>query len=150
MAKFIAIKQLGALRPADEAGAEVLRKLANGELLTVEIKRPRSIKHHRMFWALMTVVWNQMDRDKYPTVEDLAGAIKILVGLRTRVELPDGLIGFIPGSISFHKMDQTGFDDFYNRVCDLIAEKFLPGVTSDELRHEVSLMIGTSTGAQAA
>jgi hypothetical protein len=39
-------------------------------------------------------------------------------------------------------MDQSAFDIFYDRVCDLIAAHFLPGVTSDQLKAEVETMIG--------
>lgn len=142
MAKFVAQKYLGALRPADDAGHEALRKIGNDELVSVEIKKSRNIKHHRMFWALMTIVHDNMDSERYPTVEDLTAAVKIAAGLRTRIELPNGEIGFIPGSIAFHKMDQTAFGEFYNRVCDLICKHFLPGVESDALREEVEIMCG--------
>ena len=144
MAKFLAAKQLGSLRPTDEAGEAALRGMANGEIVSIEIKRPRNVKHHRMFWALMTIVWQNVDAERYPTVEDLCAAIKIAAGLRTRIELPNGEVGFIPGSIAFHKMDQAAFGEFYERVCDLIAKHFLPGVTSDELKMEVSQMIGVA------
>jgi hypothetical protein len=142
MAKFLAQKHLGSLRPADDAGQDALRKIGNGELVSVEIKKSRNIKHHRMFWALMSIVHENMDHERYPTVEDLTSAVKISAGLRTRIELPNGEVGFIPGSIAFHKMDQTAFSEFYERVCDLIAKHFLPGVTSDALREEVEIMTG--------
>ncbi len=142
MARFLAQKHLGALRPADEAGSDALRKIGNGELVTVEIKKSRNIKHHRLFWALMTIVHDNIDHERYPTVEDLTAAIKISAGLRTRIELPNGEIGFIPGSIAFAKMDQVTFDAFYERVCDLIARHFLPGVSSEALREEVEIMTG--------
>ncbi len=143
--KFLAVKHLGSLKPADEAGGHELSKIAHGEFVQVEIKRPRNIRHHRMFWALMTIVWDNMDQERYPSVEDLVAAVKISAGLRTRIELPNGEVGFIPGSIAFHKMDQAAFSDFYDRVCDLLAKHFLPGVTADELRNEVALMIGAAT-----
>jgi hypothetical protein len=142
MAKFLALKHLNSLRPATDDGLDALRHIANGELVTIELRRPRNIKHHRMFWALMTIVHDNMDHERYPTVEDLTAAVKIAAGLRTRIELPNGEVGFIPGSIAFHKMDQTAFSEFYSRVCDLICKHFLPGVTSDALREEVEIMCG--------
>ncbi|MEU7656819.1 DUF1367 family protein [Micromonospora taraxaci] len=140
--RFIAQKHLGTLRPTDEAGQEALRKLGNGELVTVELRKSRNIKHHRLFWALMTIVHQNLDHERYPTVEELTAAIKIAAGLRTRIELPNGEVGFIPGSIAFHKMDQTAFSEFYDRVCDLIAKHFLPGVESEALKDEVEIMCG--------
>lgn len=143
MTKFLASKRLGGgLHPVDEAGQEAMRGLGETEIVSVEIKRPRNLQHHRKFWALMTIVHDNMDGERYPTVEDLVAAVKISAGLRTRIELPNGEVGFIPGSIAFHKMDQAAFGAFYDRVCDLLAKHFLPGVTSDDLKAEVELMIG--------
>jgi hypothetical protein len=142
MARFLASKHFNSLRPTDQAGEDAMRKLGQGEVVMIEMKRSRNIKHHRMFWALMSLVWENMDSARYPTVDDLVSAIKIAAGHRTRIELPNGEIGFIPGSIAFHKMDQAAFSDFYNRVCDLIAKHFLPGVSSEDLKREVEIMIG--------
>jgi hypothetical protein len=142
MTRFLAHKHLGSLRPVDTNGEDALRGIGNGELIEVEIKRRRNIKFHRKYFALITLVWENMDQERYPTIEDLHAALKIAAGLRTRIELPDGTLGFIPGSIAFHKMDQGAFDRFFNRVCDLVAKHFLPGVTSEELRHEVETLIG--------
>lgn len=146
MVRFIAQKHLGSLRPVDEMGQDILRKVGNGKLVVVEIKRSRNIFHHRLFWALMSKVWENLDHERYPSIEDFVGAVKICLGIRTRIELHDGTVGFIPGSISFSKMDQSAFDEFYNRVCDLLSEHFLPGVTSEELKQEIEQMIGGSNG----
>jgi len=140
-------KQLGAFRPVDEAGSEALRRIPNGAIVSVELKRPRNIRFHRMYFALVTLVWEQLDEQRYPTAEELHSAIKIAAGLRTRIELPDGTVGFIPGSIAFHKMTAAEFDAFYDRVCNLVAKHFLPGVTNAELKREVEAMIGTTTTA---
>lgn len=142
MTKFLAVKKLSALRPLDEAGETALGSFGDGEVVTVEVKRARNPKHHRMFWALMTIVWNNMDHERYPTVENLVAAVKISTGHRETVQLPNGTEVYIPKSISFAKMDQTEFSSFYDRVCDLLAKHFLPGVTSAELKAEVSIMIG--------
>jgi hypothetical protein len=150
MSKFLVAKMLGALRPVDEAGEDALRKIGQGEIIQIELRRPRNIKHHRLYWALVTLVHQNMDGDRYPTVEDLHAAIKISAGLRTRIELPNGEVGYVPGSIAFHKMDQTAFAEFFDRVCDLVAKYFLPGVTSEDLKNEVELMIGATTQGWAA
>src|SRR5260221_3037632 len=144
MSKFLVSKQLGSLRPIDEEGELALRKLGQGEIVVIELKRPRNIKFHRLYFALINLVWQNLDEERYPTPSDLHAAIKIAAGLRTRIELPDGTLGFIPGSIAFHKMSEDDFSAFYNRVCDLISKHFLPGVKSQDLKHEVELMIEAS------
>jgi hypothetical protein len=142
MAKFLMRKHLGSLRPDDAYGEEAMRKIKNGSLVQVEVRRPRNVQFLRLYWALVTIVWEQLDERRYPTAEDLHAAIKIAAGLRTRIVLPDGTVGFIPGSIAFHRMSEDDFSAFFDRVANLVARHFLPGVTVAELRNEVAAMIG--------
>jgi len=138
--KFLAAKGLGHLTPVDATGEDALRKLKFGDVVTVEVKKPRNGKHHRLYWALVSMVWENQER--YATAEELHEALKVSAGICTQVELPSGQVVKIPGSIAFDKMDQTEFGQFYDRICDLIAAHFLPGVTSEELKAEVETMIG--------
>lgn len=147
MARFLAHKVLGSLKPVDANGEDVLRKLSSRDVVMIEVKRPRNSKMHRLYWALVTLVWENMDGNRYPTPDDLHAAFKIAAGIRTRIELPNGEIGFIPGSIAFHKMDQAAFDAFYDRICDLVCKHFLPGVDNAELRAEVESMVGLRVAA---
>lgn len=147
--KFFAVKHLSALHPVDDTGREVLRKIAGGEPVMIEVRRPRHIKHHRLYWALVSLVWDNMDHDRYQSLQDLHGAIKMSVGLRTRIDLPGGIVGYMPGSIAWGSMDQDQFSAFYERVCDAVAKWFLPGVTSEDLRAEVESMIGIRTPVAA-
>jgi hypothetical protein len=142
LARFLAAKTIGGFRPIDEAGEEFMRRIKRGEVVSIEVKRPRNIQHHRLFWALMTIVWQNHDQERYPTVEDLVAAVKIAAGHRTRIQLPGGEVGFIPGSIAFHKMSQDDFGAFWERVVDLVCAHFLPGVTPEALRAEVENMTG--------
>lgn len=138
--KFLARKDLGHLTPVDAAGEEALRKLRFGDVVTVEVKKPRNGKHHRLYWALIGIVFDNQDR--YETTEQLHNALKIAAGIYTPLEMPGGVVHKVPGSISFESMDQTAFSQFYDRVCDLIAQHFLPGVSVEDLKAEVEQMIG--------
>jgi hypothetical protein len=142
MVVFLVVKKLGALHPVDEAGTDALRAVAHGEIVEVTIRRPRNVRHHRLFWAMAGLVWNQLDHQQYPTVEHLVTRIKIAVGHSDRLEFEGGIVAFIPRSIAFHKMDQVEFSAFYERVCDYVAESILPGVTRADLKDEVERMIG--------
>ncbi len=142
MARFLVTKQLGVLRPVDEQGEEALRHIKHGAIVEVEVRTKRRIKHHRLFWALISKVWENIDHDDFPTPENLADTVKLCVGVREPLILPDGAVSYKPGSIAFHKMDQAEFAAFYDRVCDLLIRRFLPGVTNEQLRHEVELMTG--------
>lgn len=143
--RLMFVKTLGGLRPAEPRAEEWLMRVKLGACVAIEQpKLPRNPDHHRLYWALVALVWQNKDHDQYPTQEDLHAAIKIAAGLRTRIELPDGTVAFRPGSIAWSAMDQTEFSAFYDRVCDLVARYFLPGVTSRDLKAEVELMIGVT------
>lgn len=140
------VKHLESLRPADDAARDLLRKLGQGEIVTCEVKRPRNVRHHRLFWALMTLVWQQLDDpDRYPTVESLVTEVKIVTGHYDRRDIEwEGrrYPVLTPRSISFAAMDQTAFDAFFTKVCDWIAANVLPGVTERMLREELEILIG--------
>lgn len=142
--KFVCRKLMGTLRPVDPVGEDALAKIKNNDLVMVEVKRARSIQHHRLYWALIGKVWENVDQMLFPSADNLSDCIKIMAGHRIMIAMPDGSTAFQAKSIAFHRMDQTEFSAFYERVCDVIAEHFLPGVTSAELRAEVELMIGAA------
>lgn len=150
MATVIMAKHFQSLRPIDEAGEEVLRHLKTGDLVKVDVKRPRNVKFFRMFWVMMTLVHRNLSdelADEYPTVETLVAAFKISTGHRDVVALPTGQKVYIPKSISWAKMTEDEFSQFYDRCADIIAKHYLPGVTSDNLKAEVESLIGIRSAA---
>jgi hypothetical protein len=142
MTKFLARKDLGHLTPVDSEGEEAVRKMKMGAIVQVEVKQPRNINHHRLYFALVDVVFDNQER--YETRDQLHNALKLATGIYDLLELPNGAQYKIPRSIAFHKMNQAEFSAFYDRVCDVIAKHFLPGVTSDDLKAEVASMIGVA------
>jgi len=128
-------KHLGALRPMDEAGEELLRSLPGGAIVRVSMQRPRNVLHHRKFFALLNLVLSNQER--YTSTDELLDAIKIGVGHVRLVQMPNGTIHKVPKSISFTSMDQPTFEKFYNDVADIIVKHFLPGVTNEELAREI-------------
>jgi len=139
--KALFIKSFGALRPADEHATQYMTKIADRELVSVQVSRPRNLPFLKKYWVLVGKVWDNVDHARYPSTDDMDAAIKIAVGLRTRIQLPSGEVGFIPGSIAFHNMDEFEFSDFYERVCNLIAEHFIPGISVQSLKEEVEAML---------
>ena len=146
MAKILMAKHLGSLRPIDEAGEIALQGIKRGSVVEVEFKRVRNIKHHRLFFALMSLVWEQLDdKQKYPSVEDLVTEVKIITGHYTRRDMVvEGkrYPVLTPKSISFAALDQTEFSAFFDRVCDWVVTDILPGVSRDDLRDELETMTG--------
>lgn len=137
-----AIKYGNVLQPCEEAGLEELAKIPNGATVMVEVKRPRNINHHRLYFALVQIVFDNTDREKYASREDVHNALKISAGIRKPLILANGEVATIPGSIAWGAMDQTRFAEFFDRVCDIIAKYVLPGLSDADLRARVSEMTG--------
>lgn len=133
-------KRLGSLYPADIEAKEALQKFPQGEFLRVKLSRPRNLAHHRLFFALLHIVFD--NQEHYKQFDHMLTALKVALGHCDTVICKDGKVAYLPRSISFAAMDQTAFDKFFNRTCDLLAERFLSGVSADELKREVAGMIG--------
>jgi len=57
------------------------------------------LEHHRLYWVLMGIVWDQCDTERWPTVDDFSDSVKVMAGLRRSIFLPDGNVIYSPGSI---------------------------------------------------
>jgi hypothetical protein len=140
MAELIMVKRLGALRPVDDAGEEILNGLPLNEPIKVRITRSRNLNHHRKLFALLQVVFE--NQSIYPTIEALLTVIKVTLGHCDIVKLPDGQMIPVAHSISFTSMDQTTFNTFYNQVVDLVLLHFLAGIEKTELEREIFNLVG--------
>jgi NAD-dependent DNA ligase len=150
MAKVILMKRGKTLVASDDESADALAKIKEGKQVTAEIKRSRNPQMHRLYFALVRLVFDNLPEEmakRYPTQDQLHNAMKVSAGIYTPFTLADGREGLIPGSISFEKMDQAAFEAFWAKVCDAVEKYFLPGVTSKELRDTVEGMIGMRTAA---
>ena len=137
--KIPMIKHDGALRPMSNAAAAVLGKIKQGAEVMVEVTRPRNIRHHRLFFALVQIIFNNQDR--YESEEHLLTALKVALGHCETIVLQSGAPAYIPKSIAFAKMDQVAFDGFFENACQVAIKHWLPTVTSEQLRDEVLEMV---------
>jgi hypothetical protein len=127
-------KELGCLRPTDGAGEELLRKIKLGAVVTVEVKRPRNLQHHRKFWALMQLLYE--NQEHYQSADEICTVFKFRIGHTKKIKTRDGIVEE-PLSIAFAAMDQDAFDGFYDRALDFAVKEILPGMQEGVLRAEV-------------
>lgn len=127
------------LRPCDEAGETALKRVGQGKIVTVNVKQPRNPQHHRLFWALMSKVYE--NQSHFKSVEQLVSAVKIATGHTETVVLKRGTYE-IPKSISFAAMDQGEFDIFYDRAVEFVCTEVIPGLGRAELEAEIREMVG--------
>jgi hypothetical protein len=133
-------RTLSGLKAADDASVDALRRVKLGRVVRVELTTPRNVKHHRKFFALLNLVWSSAG--DWPSLEHLLDELKKRMGLYEDCgEIIDRETGQILKaiklkSISFAKMDQTEFDEFYDRALRELCA-MAGGIDHAALRAEV-------------
>lgn len=125
----------GHLCPIDDAGRMAVWRLPAGETVAVEFKRPRNLGHHKKFWALVSLIYQ--NQTHYNSPEALCDVIKVLAGYCVVTRGKGGREIHIPKSISFAAMDQTEFDQFWDRVVTVVCEQIIPGLSRKDLETEL-------------
>lgn len=101
---------------------EETAKFKNGQDYELEVKQPRNIGHHRKFYALMNLVFQ--NQDKYETLEDLIVEVKLRCGHYQEHISVKGNIMYMPKSIDFARMPQPDFEEFYSKAIDVVLKYF--------------------------
>lgn len=125
------------LAPDGDEAATAMRGIKIGEIVAVEIKRPRNMKHLRLYWALVSHIANAIDVEP----ESISDVLKLKTGHFVTVNTKSGPLQF-PRSISFAKMDQAAFGAFFERCCRVICTEWVPGMSSKQLQDEVLEFMG--------
>ena len=70
--------------------------------------------------------------------------LKIRTGHIRVIKTKDGVLE-LPASISFAKMKEPEFKQFFERCCAYICGEWLPHMKADELRKQIEQMVGLPT-----
>tara|TARA_R100000900_G_scaffold116787_3_gene91748 strand:- start:967 stop:1386 length:420 start_codon:yes stop_codon:yes gene_type:complete len=127
------------LVPSDEASQQALSRLKADGYVVAHISQPRNLKHHRLFYALMRKVFENQERFK--TIDEMIIAIKVGIKHCDQYPLKNGNVCYIPKSISFEKMEQLEFNEFFDRAINLIIKDIIPNTDKKELLAEVYQML---------
>ncbi|MEL7452435.1 MAG: DUF1367 family protein [Pseudomonadota bacterium] len=128
-------RRLDHLVPANTQAHEAMEGLPQDEWYLATIRRPRNLGHHKKYMALLQVVYPH--QDTWPTFTSFRKALACALGHGLVVKSKDGREIMDADSISFAKMDQDEFQQFYDRAIRLICERILPNVNSEDLEREV-------------
>jgi hypothetical protein len=135
VSQILVVRSVGGLSGADDHAKAALRAMPIGTVARAELVIPRNLKHHRKFFALLQLVW--ASSETWPSVEDLLIELKVRLGVTKDVILRDtGEVVKVLGSISFAKMDEAQFNEFYERAIAALCE-LAGGIEADVLRNEV-------------
>jgi len=132
-------KSFGKMEAADEASYEIMKKFKHGEVYKVKIWKPRNIKFHRKFFALLNSSYDI--QNKYNTFE----AYKYEVLLRAgHYEIHTTLKGVqvpVIKSLKFSDVDDIQFEEIFSNTIDAILNYFIPEMPEDDLRGEVQRIL---------
>lgn len=135
---------LGALRPAQEQDVGVWGhlKIAEREVVKVQISRPRNYRFHCKFFAMLGIIFK--NQEHYKSTKELLNVCKLRIGHVDIVQTPQGEERW-PKSISWASMDETEFSAFYDRAVDWTLQEVIPGLQRQHLDAEVEAeLIGFS------
>ena len=135
MAKVLVQKTIGGLKPIDEHGDSVFHKWALGDIIEVQVTKPRNGKLHAKFFALLNLAFQY--QDTWGDMEDFREAVTIAAGFHRQVLLTDGTWQIRARSIKWSEIDDLAFSELYNRSIDVIL-KLLPGTTPAEIETELA------------
>jgi hypothetical protein len=132
----------GVLRPANQADADALVKVKNGNLVHVDFVQPRNAKFHRKFfamlgfayeyWAPAPVLLEGMTAEPEKNFDRFRKDVLILAGYRHAVVNIKNEVRYEADSISFANMDDMEFQDVYQavfNVCWRMVLKNVQGMT---------------------
>jgi len=121
--KIALIKQLnGTFKPAYDSDYEKTKRIKAGDLVEVDIKKPRNYEFHKKFFALINLVYE--NQEIYHNVEDLREDLIIASGFYVDRTALGGELVRRAKSVSFASMDELEFSDLYNKVVDTIVKHF--------------------------
>lgn len=110
-------KLCGAGEKAERAYAKFrarVDRLSPGDTLHFEWREPRSLPHHRLFFAKLNALSDRQER--FGDVDELRTWLTVGAGYCDFRPGPNGGLIAIPKSIAFHKLDETEFSELHARV----------------------------------
>lgn len=108
------------LMPVDEHSLNALKQYGEGEIIRVKLMKDRNPRHHRLFFALLNCIYK--NQEKYLSQEALRFAITIQAGWVNEIKLSGDKVTLQPKSISWGKMDQHEFTEYYAAALRAIPE----------------------------
>ena len=125
---------LSGFMPFNDEARDFAAKCKLGEVVELKGVRVRNEKYHRLFFAILRLISDNSN----PHISEKAALhfAKIASGTGEVVTDSRGETHFVPGSISFAKMDQAGFEQFVQSAIPPLVGRFMRGSAPDDVIAE--------------
>ena len=121
--KFTIVKQFNnTFKVAYDTDYDKMKRIKVGDLLQCEIKKPRNYQFHKKFFGLLNMVFQNQER--YSNIDHLRHDLTIEAGYYTLRHNLKGEQIYEANSISFSKMNEKTFEEYYNKCLDVIVKYF--------------------------
>ena len=141
--------EAGTLAPGDEGAAKRVNKLAAGEVVLAEIRRPRNLAFHRKMFKLFTLAFNNWEPP--PTFMGVAIARKSFETFREELTIAaghyhidlslDGTPRLRAKSLKFDRMNEEEFREVYEGVVAVLTTGILKGMTKEAAQRLSDLVL---------
>ena len=129
-------RHLNGFAPAWTDDLDKLKKLSHEHVYKCTVTRPRNLKHHRKFFAMLSLVMDNLPEeleDRFKTTDDLLFEMKLQTGCYEKHSTIGGKEIIRVKSIKFEKMAQDEFEEFYDACLVVVAKYILPGISKEEI-----------------
>lgn len=125
---------LSGFMPFNDEAQEFASRCKLGEVVELKPTRVRNERYHRLFFAILRLISDNSN----PHIGQKAALhfAKIAAGVGEAVTDSRGETHFVPGSISFAKMDQAGFEAFVQSAIPPLVGRFMRGSAPDDVIAE--------------
>ena len=138
----------GVLVPADNHARGLLRQygLKVGDLVSVDIRKPRNPKFHRLVHQIGVLVANNIEAFAGMGAHEVIKRLQLESGTfckQEMIEIPNlGLVSVrTPESISFASLDETQFQEFALAICRHISARYWPECSAEQIEEMAEAMI---------
>lgn len=129
------------LTPLTDEDYEAKKRLKMGDIVRCQIKRPRNLRFHKKFFALLSLTYDNIPHEvaelfDISSKEGMLDVIKLALGHYDTYEIAGKTLLRLR-SIAFENMDNTAFEVFYARTVDFILHNLLLGLDQKTLEEEI-------------
>ena len=132
MELYLTKRDDGLFAPAYNSDYEVAKKVKPGETVKGSITRPRNMKFHKKFFALLNLGFE--NQEQYEDFESFRAVVTMKAGFYKYITTEKGYI-YLPKSISFSKMEDFEFAELYDKVLDVLLKML--GTNKEDLEQEL-------------
>lgn len=139
--KINVTKSLGVLKPLDDFDIAAFSKLKSDVIYSCEIKKPRNVGFHRMFFAMINLCFQ--NQDIFNNIDFFREEMMKASGNFVSYINHKGVTTYQAKSVSFSNMDQDEFESIYESVFMTCIQIFKWTDVETDFRKEIdSLRLG--------